>query len=1073
MEIFNHCYEKACKALTVSDQLYDWNTYMDPELKKTSSRHGPLREKQVTESLLDNHALLKTISECSTDAIYVKDTHGRYLLFNQEAARVTGKKAEDVIGKDDYFLFPSDEAETVMDGDRKVMESGQVTTYEEVVTTTAGITTYLSTKGPVYDEKRKLIGLFGIARDITERKRAEEEIKKSELRLKESQEVAKIGSWSHYVASNSVAWSDECFNRFDKEPQSFQPSVEYFLEHMHPDDREPVQKAIREAIENDQQYHIQARIKNESGREWLMEAFGKLEKDVNGKPVRLAGTAQDITEHKRTEDTLRISEAKLNRAQLIGKLGYWSWDVLTNELDWSDQVFRIYGLDPARDMPSLDIVTKTVAPEYAEAFTRALQEAVENDAPFDGDYAIILPDGSRRYTHTSGEIIRDEQGKPLKMFGIIQDISERKRAEELVKKQLAEITSYYDYAPIGLAVLDTDLRFLRINEYLADINGFTVAEHINKTVEELVPTLAEQGQKVIDEIIRTGKPLREIEITGETAAQQGVTHTWLEGWHPLKDGDEKIIGFTIIVQDISERKQVEQALQNSEAGLREAQHLAMIGSWDWDIATDDISWSDEYYRISGFEIGSPTPNYIEHLKVYTPESAARLDAAVKKTMDDGTLYDLDLEYALPTAKTRWILARGEPKRDSEGKIVGLRGTVQDITERKRYEQEKETLQEQLAQSQKLESVGRLAGGIAHDYNNSLQVILGNTDMAMMVAPQGSSLRESLEAVRRAGEHSAALTMQLLAFARKQAIEPKMLDLNETIAGYMDLLKRSIGENITFSWEPQAESALVRADHNQIYQALTNLCTNARDAIAGTGKIEIVTHNVRLDETDCAGHIDFRPGDYVMLEVSDDGCGMEPDVLENIFEPFFTTKTFGNSSGLGLATVHGIVTQSEGFIDVQSELGKGAVFKIYLPLVEGGEAAAESLPEAKPVEGHGETVLLVEDEAAILKLEVKVLERLGYKVIPTATPEEALQEAREHIKDIDILVTDVIMPQMNGEELAAMLREFKPELKCLYMSGYTDDIVTHNGVLEKGVNFIQKPFSMEEIGLKIQQMINYE
>ena len=382
----------------------------------------------------------------------------------------------------------------------------------------------------------------------------------------------------------------------------------------------------------------------------------------------------------------------------------------------------------------------------------------------------------------------------------------------------------------------------------------------------------------------------------------------------------------------------------------------------------------------------------------------------------------------------------------------------EIAERQRAEEEKERLNAQLAQAQKMESVGRLAGGVAHDFNNMLQAILGNAALALESLPPGNPARENLEEIQKSAQRSAALTSQLLAFARKQTIQPRVLDLNDTVAGALKMLGRLIGENIHLAWIPGAGLWPVRMDPSQIDQVLANLCVNARDAIAGVGRVTIETGNVTLDDTTTPRHPETRPGDYVLLAVSDDGRGMDPTTRARLFEPFFTTKEEGKGTGLGLATVFGAVVQNLGLINVESAPGQGTTFKIYLPRAIAEPAAAARESAGGSVRGT-EAVLLVEDEEQILNLGRRILEQNGYTVLAVATPQAALAAAEQYSGPLHLLVTDVVMPGMNGKELRDLLRASRPDLKCLFMSGYTADVIADDGVLDDGVHFIQKPFSI--------------
>jgi signal transduction histidine kinase len=377
---------------------------------------------------------------------------------------------------------------------------------------------------------------------------------------------------------------------------------------------------------------------------------------------------------------------------------------------------------------------------------------------------------------------------------------------------------------------------------------------------------------------------------------------------------------------------------------------------------------------------------------------------------------------------------------------------------------------QLMQAQKLESVGRLAGGVAHDFNNMLGVILGHTELALGQVDPAQPLHGDLEEIQQAAQRSTGLTRQLLAFARKQTIAPKVLDLNESITGMLKMLQRLIGEDIDLRWRPEAGLWPVRVDPSQLDQILANLCVNARDAITDVGKVTIETANGVFDAAYSAARAGFVPGEYVRIAVSDDGCGMDEETLAHIFEPFFTTKSVGTGTGLGLATVYGIVKQNGGFIYVYSEPGQGTTFTIYLPRHAGKAEAARTDGVAEPLARGHETILLVEDERAILEMTKEMLERQGYVVLAAGTPGAAIRLAKAYPGEIHLLMTDVVMPEMNGGDLATNLLALQPHLKRLFMSGYTSDVIAHRGVLHEGVQFIEKPFSMKGLAAKVREAL---
>jgi PAS domain S-box-containing protein len=421
--------------------------------------------------------------------------------------------------------------------------------------------------------------------------------------------------------------------------------------------------------------------------------------------------------------------------------------------------------------------------------------------------------------------------------------------------------------------------------------------------------------------------------------------------------------------------------------------------------------------------------------------------------------------ALIDVETRHVVVK-----DAKGDAIGFLCVHRDITERKVAAAERVKLEAQLRQAMKLEAVGRLAGGVAHDFNNMLGVILGHAEIALEGTLPGDSRYADLRQIQSAATRSANLTRQLLAFARKQTVSPKAVNLNDIISGMLKMLRRLIGENIELAWKPGNDLWNVRIDVSQVDQTLANLVVNARDAIDEFGKITIETLNTEVDEAYCRDLPECMPGSYVMLTVTDTGAGMEKEMLEHVFEPFFTTKAVGKGTGLGLSTVYGVVKQNQGFVNVYSEVGYGTTFRIYLPrfdeIVEGDLSKEHSAPT-----GGKETILMVEDETSILELVEALLTRLGYRVITAGTPADAIQRVETLDGKIDLLITDVVLPEMNGRDLAERIGRLKPGLKCLFISGYTANAIAHHGVLNEGVAFLQKPFSMKDLADKVRDVLD--
>ncbi len=401
---------------------------------------------------------------------------------------------------------------------------------------------------------------------------------------------------------------------------------------------------------------------------------------------------------------------------------------------------------------------------------------------------------------------------------------------------------------------------------------------------------------------------------------------------------------------------------------------------------------------------------------------------------------------------KWYINHDRAIRWLDGRMVRLQ-IASDITVLKEMEQERNRAEEQLRQAQKMESVGRLAGGVAHDFNNMLAVILGQVDLGLLTVLPTDPISMTLKDIQKAAQRSAELTRQLLAFARKQTVIPKVLDLNSSVASMLKLLKRLIGEDIELTWKPGEGLWMVKIDPSQVDQILANLCVNARDAITGVGNLTIATRNTVVEEACREVHPDADWGHYVVLSVSDSGRGMDQETLDHLFEPFFTTKEVGKGTGLGLATVYGIVKQNRGFISVHSDLGKGSTFSLYFPRFA-GDAAKPSDESSKAV-GRA------------------MLERLGYQVLTASKPKEALRLAAAHARELRLLITDVVMPEMNGRDLAQSIRSLVPGIRCLFISGYTDDVIAPSGVLENGTRFLSKPFSMNDLGAKVREALERE
>lgn len=667
-------------------------------------------------------------------------------------------------------------------------------------------------------------------------------------------------------------------------------------------------------------------------------------------------------------------------------------------------------------------------------------------------------------------------------------------------------------SPVALYSIDNHGLVQTWNASAERIFGWTAAEVLGAPLPVVPEGFAEEHMQLRDRVLR-GEVLVGVEIVRKK--KDGSLFHGSLSISPIRDPSGAIIGIMGAMLDISERKRAEARVEHLNRvlrAIRDINHLIVHERQRHALSravcrtlVDNRGYAYAVIILSGEREGTLQwaeagtseslgwlPSLLDagHLPVWcasfesrggavyvgpalNPENVARNggtapDIACARLMHDGTVYGfLVVEPEARQgvdAEERTLIAEMASDLGYGLHVMAMNRA------REMMEQQHRALQDQMIQAQKMESVGRLAGGVAHDFNNFLGVIVGYAELALLRVHPNDPLHADLLEIAKAAKRSTEVTRQLLAFARKQTISPRVLDLNEVVEGMLKMLRRLIGEEIELAWLPDPALWRVKMDTAQIDQILANLCVNARDAISGVGQVVIETHNVTLDAAGCAERSGVRPGEYVMLSVSDNGSGMDEATLGSIFEPFFTTKDVHQGTGLGLATVYGIVQQNNGFIDVDSEVGKGTTFAVYIPR-HVGEITAPIVETPEIPRSRGEAVLLVEDEPSIMHMGRAMLERLGYRVVAVGSPHEALRHARANAGAIDLLITDVVMPGMNGRELADTLREHDGKLKLLYMSGYTADVIAERGVLEEGVEFIPKPFTMTELAVKVRSVLD--
>lgn len=655
------------------------------------------------------------------------------------------------------------------------------------------------------------------------------------------------------------------------------------------------------------------------------------------------------------------------------------------------------------------------------------------------------------------------EGRNTGRLWSFRDITTRRQAEEALRTSERRYRDLIDSLPIGLYrnTPGPSGHFIMANAALARLLGFdSIEEVISRDVSALYADPS-QRDVISTELMEKGLVLdREVDLK----RKDGTSFPAAITAHAVRDADGNVGYFDGSVVDISLRRKVER-----ESEERHKRLLSIFDGIDEPIYVSDPESHEVLYinQTSRMTWGDPGDRRcFEYLQNRDRPCPFCTNEKIFGEWQ-GRSYVWEFRNEI---NHHWYRCIDKAIPWPDGRSVRYEMAV-DITDRKQAEEEREKLESELRQSQKIEAIGRLAGGVAHDFNNMLQVINTYAQLAMTGLEPSDPLYSQIGEISKAGCRSAELVQQLLAFARKQTIAPRILDLNDTVSAMLKMLGRMIGENIELVWLPGGDLWSTRVDPTQIDQVLINLVINSRDAISTVGRVTIETENAVLDEASCSDRMGYVPGEYVLLTVSDNGCGMDRDVLDKLFEPFYTTKEMGKGTGLGLSTVYGIVKQNNGIINVCSEPGVGTTFRIYLPRhAPKPEEFWRGSQAASSMRGQ-ETILLVEDEPAILKLTAIMLEYQGYTVLTASTPGEAIRRCTEHAREIQLLMTDVVMPEMTGLDLARNLASIRPDIRHLFISGYTADIIAPHGVLDDGVHFIQKPFSMEDLAAKVREVLD--
>jgi PAS domain S-box-containing protein len=888
-------------------------------------------------------------------------------------------------------------------------------------------------------------------------------------RLTLAMEATNAGVWDYHPGSDRITLSRELYTMLGYETGPSEVLLDQWARQIHPEDVTGLRQRLKDYVDSggEGEFESEFRLKKSDGSWcWLLAKGRTIGRDEAGRPSRIVGLDLNIQSIKEVQEELARSESRFRA--IFDNAPY---SIAISRLEDGTYLDANRAFLESRNISRHELGSYksgdfvNVSPEELQGYVdRLLRDGFLKNV----ETVIRQLDGIERNLIFSS-VLLDLQGQKCALSMTV-DITDQKRAEQSLKDSEARFRSLFRMAPTALVEITLDGVVIEANDRAKKLLGYSLEGGLNLEGlwKKVYPDpfyrkwAASTWQRSIEEALQ-GNGLVQPEKHTVTC-RDGSVKTLMIG--------ASLTGGSVLVSfdDITRRDEEERARIESLEMLRATLNTTPDGILVVNRQRRIIQVNSQFYKMWQIPESMRTIADERVLLEFVSNQLEDPDLFVDEV---NALYDKDCDdFKEIQLNGGRVFERYSSPLIVNGEKSGRVWDIRDITERRRAEAERQELQEQLHQALKLEAVGILAGGVAHDFNNMLGAIIGYTELILNALDSKDPLRENLGKILDAAERSANLTRQLLAFARKQTVAPVVLDINESVAHMLRMLHRIIGENIELVWRPGPFDCTVNIDPSQLDQILTNLCVNARDAIKDVGRITITTCAVFLDENACRISPDGVPGDYVRLSVSDNGCGMDPETLKHAFEPFFTTKGAGQGTGLGLATVYGVVKQNDGFVHIYSESGMGTTFNLYLPHHKKDETEShKEVPGEELPMGCGEIILMVEDDPTLRQMGEMMLNRLGYNVLVAATPGDAIRMAEEAGDTLKMFITDVVMPEMNGRELADRLIAVRPSLRHLFMSGYTADVIAHRGVLDEGVNFIQKPFSFKDLAVKIRTVLD--
>lgn len=1015
--------------------------------------------KELLSALQKSESSFQILIENLADAVFAHDEDGNFVMVNNKSCENTGYTRKELM----RMKVADIDAQSLERDDKKLfwkqLKIGDNVRFE---------VNHRRKDGSIYPAEinLNLVEVRGrkvwlvTARDISERRQAEERIKSNQKLLKEASQIAAVGSFSRNIEDDTVEWSDQQYKLFGYQPGQVKPTFELVRRHIHPQDLERFDKYNKAMIEHDHPYDVEYRLIRADGKLRYVRSRASLDYDDSGKPVRMYGALQDITEQKRIEHELTETHKIIGKSPVVAVL--WR-----NDEGWPVEfsTSNIYDLTGYR---AEDFYSKEISYDeliHPEDLERVMHEVMDfssqpNRYSFThSPYRIITRQGEMKWIRDLTWIRRDIDGEVTHFQGIVMDITAQIGTEEALVESEARYRSLFELSPYGIILIDEETKICSANRILTEWLGVGKDELIGKNALDL-SYVAPQSRDIIRENMKKrieGENIAPYEISLQAVGGKDkiveVTGTVLQGKEFLA---------MIVLRDITESRLAEQALKDSEERLSMA--IKATGAYVFDIANDSDDKGTMRHAMSNL-LGYPLeqipegPEIPEWIKARVHKEDIESVAQLNRDFFSGKTDQLLCEYRMRdfSGRMKHLKVEAIPKvRNDRGEVTRIVGLIMDITDSKRMEEE-------LFKAEKLESIGVLAGGIAHDFNNILVAILGNISLAQMEVEPDSELAKPLHEAEKATERAKDLTRQLLTFSKGGAPVKMTADITELIR---DTVAFSLhGASVRCDYDFAKDLRAVEVDQGQLSQVINNLVINAVQAMPDGGKISIGAQNLTLLTE---SSLPLPKGEYIHITVQDQGSGIPPEILKKVFDPFFTTKSGG--SGLGLASTYSIIRQHEGHIEVESELGKGTKFHIYLPATD-KTISSQFRQSEKPITGSGR-VLIVDDEPNIRQLAGAVLVRLGYQVLTACDGNEAVEVYEDSIandKPIDLVILDLTIPGgKGGLEILQDLRKLDVGVRAIVSSGYSTDPVMADYQKFGFVGRVAKPYKATELGSAIKK-----